>query len=251
VYLSASALLDALTPRRGGVMGTLEFLPSRNALHYANDWPAAPALTIPTPFGPIPVGNAANGLCGGMVFAVRDLFEAHTLPPDENTHPEPGSPAFRYLVSRLIDSFCLPTGVLEYYSWMNLPTHDLWWFGPHGTSWRTVRQELPRLRATIDAGHPCPLGLVQVHSANPNDLGRNHQVLAYGYADNGLRTTVQIYDPNHADDDGVTISFDTSRPATASFAHSRRSDPPVLGFFTVPYTSRGPAALTSVVRTPS
>jgi hypothetical protein len=228
-------------------MGTLAFLPSRNGLHYTNNWPAGPALTIATPFGPIPVGNAAGGLCGGMVFAVRDLFEAQTLPPDENTNPEPGSPAFRYLVSRLIDSFGLPAVVLQYYGWMNLPVHDLW-FGPRGISWRTVRQELPRLRATIDAGHPCPLGLVQVHSANPNDLGRNHQVLAYGYTDAGPRTTIRIYDPNFADDDGVTISFDTSRPGTASFAHSRRSSPPVLGFFTVPYTSRSPAALTSVVQ---
>jgi hypothetical protein len=230
-------------------MGTLAFAPSRNGLHYANSWPAVPDLTIPTPLGSIPVGNAANGLCGGMVFAVRDLFEAHTPPPDAPINPESGSPAFRYIVSRLIDSFCLPTGVLEYYAWMNLPTHDLW-FGPHGISWRTTRQEMPRLRATIDAGHPCPLGLVQVHSANPNDLGRNHQVLAYGYADAGPWTTVQIYDPNHPDDDGVTIGFDAGRPnATISFTHSRRSNPPILGFFTVPYTSRSPAPLASVVPT--
>jgi hypothetical protein len=228
-------------------VGTLAFLPTRNGLHYANSWPAVPDLTISTPFGPIPVGNAANGLCGGMAFAVRDLFEAQALPPEEHTTPEAGSPAFRYLVSRLVDSFCLPGGVLEYYAWMNLPTHDLW-FGPHGTSWRTIRQELPRLRVTIDAGHPCPLGLVQAHSADPHDLGRNHQVLAYGYTDAGPRTTVRIYDPNYPDDDGVAIDFDTGRPEkTTSFTHSRRSNPPILGFFTVPYTSRSPAPLRSVV----
>ena len=230
-------------------MGTLAFLPSHDGLHYANSWPAVPDLTIPTPLGAIPVGNAANGLCGGMSFAVRDLFEAHTLPPEGPTQPEWGSPAFRYIVSRLIDSFCLPTGVLEYYAWMNFPTHDLW-FGPHGTSWRTIRQEMPRLRATIDAGHPCPLGLVQVHSTDVNDLGRNHQVLAYGYVDAGPRTTVRIYDPNYPDDDGVTIGFDSGRPGdTTSFVHSRRSSPPILGFFTVPYTSRSPVPLASVVAT--
>jgi len=78
-------------------MGTLPFLASRNGLHYPNSWPPAPDLSVPTPLGVIPVGNAANGLCGGMSFAVRDLFEARTLPPDSGSNPEPGSPAFRYL----------------------------------------------------------------------------------------------------------------------------------------------------------
>jgi hypothetical protein len=231
-------------------MGTLPVLASRNGLHYPNSWPPVPDLNVPTPLGAIPVGNAANGLCGGMSFAVRDLFEARRLPPDSGGNPEPGSPAFRYLVARLLDSFSLPTGVLQFYAWMNLPTHDLW-FGPRGTSWRTIRQELPKLRATIDGGHPCPLGLVQTHSSNPNDLGRNHQVLAYGYEDSGARTTLQIYDPNHPDDDGVTITFETGRPsATTGFVHSRRSTPPVLGFFVEPYTARDPAPLTSATAAP-
>ena len=91
---------------------------------------------------------------------------------------------------------------------------------------------MPAVRASIDSGHPCPLALVRVHSANPADLGHNHQVLAYGYEDAGPTTTVRIYDPNCPNDDGVTITFDTSHPEhTTDFTHSRDASPAILGFF--------------------
>lgn len=45
----------------------------------------------------------------------------------------------------------------------------------------TIKNELPKILAAIDAGNPMPLNLVQVASANPGDLGQNHQVLAYRY----------------------------------------------------------------------
>ena len=228
-------------------MGKLEFAPSRDGLHYPNTWPAVPDVTVPTPFGQLGIGNAANGLCGGMAFAVRDLFEARRSPPDDRGTPEPGSPAFRFVVDRLIDSFDVPAGVAHYYAWMNLPTHDAW-FGVHGTSWLTVRQEMPKLRATVDAGHPCPLGLVRARGANPGLLGRNHQVLAYGYADDAARTMVWIYDPNHPDDDDVALTFDPSRPqAGTEFVHSSH-DGPVFGFFVVPYRPRDPSPLFASTR---
>ena len=99
------------------------------------------------------------------------------------------------------------------------------------------------LRASIDAGKPCPLGIVTIHSANPADLGQNHQILAYGYADDGSMTTVQVYDPNHPDRDDVTITFDHTRPThTTAFQYST-GDHTVLGFFTVDYSAKDPAPL--------
>jgi hypothetical protein len=112
------------------------FLPSQNGLHYFNDWPSVPDVRISTPFGQIGIGDASNGLCGGMAFAVRDLFEAHRLPPASSVNPDTDSPAFSFIVSRLLDSFNDGVSVAQYYEWMNPPTHDTW-FGPHGTSWRT------------------------------------------------------------------------------------------------------------------
>jgi hypothetical protein len=196
-------------------------------------------MHIHTMFGDVPIGDAANGLCGGMAFVVRDLFEAKRLPPVTHENPDASSPAFTYIVARLFDSFNLPLGVTQYYEWMQLPTHNTW-IGPTGTSWRTIKDSMPVVRTTIDSGHPCPLALVCIHSANPGDLGQNHQVLAYAYEDNGPTTRVHLYDSNHPDTD-VTITFDHTNPEhTTAFAYST-GDHNVLGFFPVPYGAKNPA----------
>ena len=52
---------------------------------------------------------------------------------------------------------------------------------PHGRAWQTVRDEWPKVRADIDAGHPSALGLIKVRSNDPRQLKHDHQVLAYGY----------------------------------------------------------------------
>ena len=55
-------------------MGKLaNFLPSINGLHYPNTWPSEPDLTIGTPFGTIPIGNASNGLCGNGICGARPV----------------------------------------------------------------------------------------------------------------------------------------------------------------------------------
>jgi hypothetical protein len=227
------------------------FLPSKNGLHYPNSWPNEPDITVNVgPFS-VNIGNAANGLCGGMAFAVRDLWDFHLLPPPTNQNPKDHTPAFNYLVKRLIDSFDIPSGVLEYYMWMVLPTHDdqINIFGDiitlvHGTSSRTIDRSMPVVRATIDSGQPCPLGLVRVHSTNPGLLGKNHQVLAWGYTDDGPTTSVRVYDPNLPDDDTATITFDHTHPAqTTAFNYSGDTEP-IYGFFpTTWYRPEDPAAL--------
>ena len=45
-------------------------------------FPHVPNFEIDLPGGlTVPVGDAANGLCGGMAYTVRDLFEAGLTPP--------------------------------------------------------------------------------------------------------------------------------------------------------------------------
>ena len=156
------------------------FKPSISGLHFGNLFPHAPVLRIPLPpFGCLPVGDAAGGLCGGMIFAARDYYEAGLSPPVNTAPPPQGSPLFNYLVRRLFASFNLPGGPIKYFAWMNLPDRDR--PGARGVVWRTVRREWPRVRADLEGGKLSPLGLVRVHSANPWQLGKNHQVLAYGY----------------------------------------------------------------------
>jgi hypothetical protein len=52
------------------------FLPSTSGFRFANDFPPAPVRYIGIPgVISIPIGDASNGLCGGMVFAARDYLE--------------------------------------------------------------------------------------------------------------------------------------------------------------------------------
>jgi len=236
------------------------FLPSRNGLHYANSWPEEPDINIPMPppFSPIACGNAANGLCGGMVFGVADLFHAGQLTPASTVNPPEGSPAFNYLVQRLMDSFNIPAGIMQYYSWMQLPTHDdqINILGHTitevtGLSNLTINHSMPVVRSTIDAMNPCPLGLITVHSADPSQLGKNHQVLAWGYEDSGPDTAVKIYDPNLPGDDHVAITFNHTDPTqTTTFSYSGSDT--ILGFFPVTwYSPKDPSPLEDSTPAPS
>jgi hypothetical protein len=222
------------------------FLPSRDGFAFTNSWPAAPAVLVPTPFGSIGVGNAARGFCGGMVFAALDYWHAHTPPPA--TRPAAGTPLYQFIVRRLIDSWHVPAGVAGYYQGMNLPDGDTsvcvrgqTLTTVRGLSWRTIARQWPQVRASIDAGQPTALGLVTVASANPANLGHNHQVLAYGYRLAGAEVTVQVYDPNSGQDDGVRIQFDTSAPRMGTtFTHNISIGFPVRGFFRTGYSPAVP-----------
>jgi hypothetical protein len=218
------------------------FSPSADGFAFTNSWPAVPAVSIPMPFGSIGIGNAASGLCGGMVFAALDYWHAQVSPP--LSQPAPGTPLYQYIVRRLIDSWHIPAGVAEYYLWMNLPDGDssLAIRGrqvvrQRGLSRRTIAGQWPRVRARLDAGKPTPLGLVTVASVNPGRLGRNHQALACGYKITGTEVTLQVYDPNSGRDDGVHIQFDTSDPtAPTTFRHNLSIGYPIRGFFRTAYT---------------
>ena len=222
------------------------FLPSRDAFAFDNGWPSEPAVVVNSVLGRFDVGDASNGLCGGMVFAVRDYLEAGRTSP--SVRPEAGTPLFRYLVSRLITSWDLPRGVAKYYQWMGLPDGDVSFalFGhrvvaTRGVTWRTVVEELPAIRAELDAGELVCLGLVTVHSANPSDLGQCHQVLAYGYETVGTAVSLRVYDPNRGPDDGVRITVDAPDPTRpAAISHNLGLSHPVRGLFRVPYLPATP-----------
>jgi hypothetical protein len=118
------------------------FTPGGNGLHFVNSWPSEPDIVVNVPaLGNVAIGNASNGLCGGMVFAVRDFFEAHLPVVPDTTPPAAESPLFNYIVGRLFDSFNIPAGVLKYYSWMNTPDHDtgVWLATRHGVAWMTIK----------------------------------------------------------------------------------------------------------------
>ena len=206
------------------------FLLSTYALHFPNDFPPAPIFRLGLGSARIPIGNAANGLCGGMAFAARDLFEAGTEAPPDRSPPARGTPLFRYLVRRLFSSFDLPLGPLRYWFWMALPTG-----GSRGLTGRTIRREWPRVKADIDRGELSALGLIRTRSLNPLSLGLNHQVLAYRYRedDPAGAVTVSVYDPNHPDEDSVALIVHRSGPHLGvSYVVGEL---PVRGFFRTRY----------------
>jgi len=210
------------------------FVPSDHAFAFANDWPAAPAVTVRPLIGSIGIGNAARGLCGGMVFAALDYWHAGAVPPAGR--PEPGTPLFRFVVRRLVASWRIPGGVARYYRWMCRSDADL--------TQRTILRQWPALRASLEAGAPTALGVVTVASANPLLLGANHQVLAYGYSITRTEITLRVYDPNRGPDDATWIRF---RADGHAFSHNLGLDRPVRGFFVTKYTpARPPAHVTAL-----
>jgi len=222
------------------------FLPSQDGFAFTNAWPSEPAVVLATPFGKINIGNAAAGLCGGMVFAALDYWHAGILPPA--AQPAQDAPLYRYIVQRLVDSWHLPAGVAQYYQWMNLPDGDSGFdvFGRHvvtdrGLAWRTIKAQWPQIMADLDNGTPAAIGVVTAASSSPRDLGLNHQVLAYDYDSLGSEVTVRVYDPNSGQSDGIYIRFDPRTPTKpTTFEHDLRIGHPVRGFFRTAYAPATP-----------
>lgn len=230
------------------------FIPSRNGFAFTNSFPPEPDVRVDLgPFGTVGLGDASQGVCGGMVFAVRDYVQAGRPIPTDTQPPATDSPLFGYLVRRLIDSFDVPRGVAAYASWMVLPDTDIRLFvgSIRGTFSRTVTASWPQVKTELDAGRLCPLGLVTVHSptfaAVTSGIGKCHQVLAYGYAlDDGGALTLSVYDPNtdreHAD--GVRISLSIADPGHPSpITHTVNIPETTLhGFFVTVYSPATPPA---------
>jgi hypothetical protein len=225
------------------------FTPSTSGFHFANSgWPHVPVMNIKVGPVSIPIGDAANGLCGGMAFAARDYFEAGRTPPETTVAPGDG-PLFGYIARRLIDSFDLagfPPGPTIYLRLMDplLPDHETWASAiglvPHSRVWIMIKNEWPKIRSDIDQGRLSPLGLIKVKSANPLNLGRNHQVLAYGYDLDGTALTLHIYDPNYPDDDAVTLSLDIGNPAHPTAVRYSPGET-IYCFFRTGYSHKEPA----------
>jgi len=152
-----------------------------------------------------------------MVYTVRDYYEAGSPPPKDQTAPSTG-PLFDYLVDRLLASFNLPLGPTKYMYLMNpsLPDHETiasnMGFAPRGRAWVMINEEWPKIKANLDCGRMCPLGLIRLKSSDPFQMGQNHQVLAFGYDLTGTNLRINIYDPNYPNRDDVTMSLSTADP---------------------------------------
>ena len=222
------------------------FVPSQHGFHFSNAFPSVPDITIPIPFGRVELGDASNGLCGGMVFAALDFFLAKHPIPAASTPPTTGA-VFDDIVRRLLNSFNLPLGILPYIVLMqpeypdgeNRGGGNI--FAPHGRAWQTIRVEWPVIKSMLDSGQPCPLGLVRVKSTDLSMLGHNHQVLATGYDVINDMLTLFIYDPNFPNRDDLSLSLSLATPEQPTpITYSAHDGLPVFAFFHVNYKFRSP-----------
>ena len=230
------------------------FLPSLNGLHFTNlQWGHIPDYKLSVPWGIIGIGDASNGLCGGMVFTVMDLFQAGLYPPADTKPPAEGTDAFNYIVARLTNSFDWDD-VNQYLSWIQMPDGD--YPGGHGLAWHEINEEWwTKIKPDLDQNKLVPLGLV--YGSEPpvigaitglQDLVGCHQVLAWGYDHDvqGKNVTIYIYDPNTLDDDNVSISLNVGKPSHATPITVSVYQPGFYrGFFRMHYSPHDPNALAS------
>lgn len=213
------------------------FRPSTHGFHFPNAWPPGPTIRL-GPLDPrgIGVGDASAGLCGGMCYTVADLHAAGIPIPPDREPPANGSPRFRAIVRRQVESLAFLTVPLRF--WLRAA------FGGSVGRERgrdTLEREWPRARAAIDAGNLAAIGLIRVASRDPRRLTQNHQVIAWGYREDGRAVSLRLYDPNWPDRDDVTITIHLDaafRPVGAS----QSTGEPLLGWFVLPYARREPTA---------
>ncbi len=237
---SRSAGIDRTTAER-----ILDFLPSRDGLHFANRFPPGPTVRL-GPLDPRAVGiaDAAAGLCGGMAFTVRDLWDRRVPPPPDREPPANGSRRFTSLVRRQVHS--LDHLRLPVRFWVLAALHPdppTWWsrlLARRPLAELTRHVEWPRIRAEIDGGGLAQLGLIRGRGVDPRRLTTNHQVLAYGYCVGPGSVAIRIYDPNWPDRDDVELRI--GAPPGGCFELEQSTGEPLRGFFLATYRPAVPGA---------
>ncbi|HEY3164061.1 MAG TPA: hypothetical protein VGJ71_06845 [Candidatus Limnocylindrales bacterium] len=226
------------------------FDPARNGFPYPNYWPSNPIRQFRLGnVATLNIGDAANGLCGGMSFACADLWAKGRTPGDD---PQPGSgtPRYEYIVDRQITSFDDGRLPFRFYSLMSptRPEREPWWAAllgqarvdRHSRTYVMVHEEWPVIRQLLESGQIAMIGLVRVVSRDPMALSHNHQVLAYGYDTEGTNVTLRICDPNYPRATDVTIGFDTADPNGSLTPSWSRQDDQLQCFFHYPWVAADP-----------
>lgn len=191
------------------------FDPKKHGFHFSNSFVN---VVIPQLTGSI----VTKGRCGGMAFAALDYYYAKLPVPTHRGSnsstkresdfgngeiPPDGTRLADYIYRRLFDSFLL--NGIKFLSWTQKLDHFTLVYG-NGVTKLTKEEEFPKLIQQLANG-PVALGLIKAEHIK--DIGKNHQVVAYGAElDKASGTmTVYIYD-NNAPDQTVTLTSDPSDP---------------------------------------
>jgi hypothetical protein len=213
------------------------FAPSTDGFHFANAWPSGPTVKL-GPLDPriVGIGDASTGLCGGMVYTVADLHAAKLAVPVDREPFANGSPRFKSIVRRQVESLYWLTVPVRF--WLRMALGGS--FGGDRAR-ATLEHEWPKAKALLDRGELVPIGLVRVAAKDPRQLTHNHQVIAYGYREDGRGVTLRLYDPNWPDRDDVTITIHLD-PALRPTGLDQSTGESLLGWFVLPYSKAEPTA---------
>ena len=134
------------------------------------------------------------GLCGGMAWHALDRFYAKNPIPKTKSIPDGGSPLFRILVVRQMDSFHGTKLLGECVKWQSRSDKGRW-FDPRASIRHLTLKQWPKLKDSIERGFPASLTLIRT-TTSPWE---NHQVLAIAYEEDTIEGLgkVSLYDPNH------------------------------------------------------
>jgi hypothetical protein len=171
-------------------MPKADFEPARDGFHYPNAFVNVIAK-LPG-FGTIETG----GRCGGMAYAALDYWFNGRLPiPAAQALPADGTIMADYVYRRLFDTYQVPSAI-NFITW-TLAGDGENFFHKGVTRW-TKEGEFPKLRAMIDQGKPQVLGLVKV--TDLRQIGEDHQLVGYGYEDDGKgNLTAYVWDNRYPD----------------------------------------------------
>jgi hypothetical protein len=192
------------------------------------------------------------GLCGGMAYTSCDYWLARAPLPggsfegDQPADTGPVPSAIRGLIwSRLLDSLTGGGAFQNTVVWSLILDPRLAPItGGAGKLNQMTQAEWIKVKATIDAGRPCPIGLVYT----TRDIWNQHQILVYGYDDFGTNGRLYVYDSNnpHAfGASGITVgddivTFDFSGSALKATSPGDAHGGTLAGFFATNYAPKTP-----------
>ena len=140
-----------------------------------------------------------DGLCGGMVYAALDYFNAEKTIPQQNYEPTEGTALRQFIYRRQVESLASNLD-----KWAELTVNPFGTRNEEFYRWGLDGKpggRIDELKREIDAGRPVPLGLKGCNEGCNGD----HQVLAIGYDMGGYQGDfganlrqfkIFIYDPN-------------------------------------------------------
>lgn len=178
------------------------------------------------------------GLCGGMVFAALDFYNAGvSVPRQIKDTPSADTPLYRFLWRRQLDSM-LANGrrFVLWTAYLKFPDLGQPHLSGEARLLRGSQKEWRQLKDALDNGKPVPIGLIR----DGAQIFANHQVLAVGYEQTDERhIKLFVYDPNHPDTETV-LNFAFGERALVGFESIATGEPATRAFFCEAYTPAEP-----------